>query len=92
MTMDTIAQDIGEAHGLSKRKARAILRDVITELSATIAEAEGPVRIPGIGTFQIRHHAAKVVPAGDGNSRPVPARNVIRYRATAELRQMVNPA
>lgn len=58
MNRSEVARQVAGATGLGRREANAAVKAVLDAIEETLAEG-GTVRLPGFGTFAVRHRPAR---------------------------------
>ena len=89
ITLKTITADLAEKHELTKRDANLLMDDFVMQLVKNLKKGSR-IRIPGLGSLQVRKHAARTGRnPSTGESIKIPAKKKIAFRASKDLREAV---
>lgn len=88
MTKKLLVDTVAEQTGLNKVKVEETINVLFEEIRKAIPE--GPVRIPGFGTFRSRTAKARTVKGFSKEPINVPAKEVVQFLPAADLRNWVN--
>jgi DNA-binding protein HU-beta len=87
--LKTITADLAEKHELTKKDANLLMDDFVMQLVKNLRMGNR-IRIPGLGSLQVRKHAARTGRnPSTGESIKIPAKKKIAFRASKELREVV---
>ena len=88
-TMKQIAAELAESHDLPKKKAEAILSDLVTVTTQHLKKGD-KIRLTGLGILQVRARPARMGrnPA-TGEAIKIKASKKIAFRAAKELKETV---
>ena len=76
--------------GLTKKDTRAVIGTVMDGIKAGLA-ADGKVTLVGFGTFSTVHREARTARNPQtGEPVDVPAKNVVKFKASKALKETVN--
>lgn len=90
MNHSELVAQIAEAGGISKADAKKNLELVVETISGALAKGE-EVRIQNLGTFKVKHNAAKQARnPKDGSIIDVPAKKVAKFQVAKPLADKVN--
>jgi DNA-binding protein HU-beta len=89
ITLAQLAKELGEAHGLSRKDANALLQDMVGKIAKGLKKGSR-VRLNGIGVLQVRKRAARMGrnPA-TGAQIKIKASKKVAFRAAKELKEAV---
>jgi DNA-binding protein HU-beta len=89
ITLRAITVDLAEKHELSKKDANLLMDDFVTHVVKNLKKGNR-IRIPGLGSLQVRKHAArKGRNPATGESIKIPAKKKIAFRASKDLKEAV---
>jgi DNA-binding protein HU-beta len=89
VTMKTIAADLAKKHELSKKDTNLLMDDFVIQVVKNLKKGNR-IRIPGLGSLQVRKHAArKGRNPTTGEQIKIPAKKKIAFRAAKDLREAV---
>jgi DNA-binding protein HU-beta len=89
ITLKTITAELAEKHELTKKDANLLMDDFVMQLVKNLKKGSR-IRIPGLGSLQVRKHAARTGRnPSTGESIKIPARKKIAFRASKDLREAV---
>lgn len=89
ITMRQLADSLGDAHGLSHKKANEVLSGVIDLMTGHLKKG-ARIRIAGLGTFEVRKRAARMGrnPA-TGEAIEIKASKKVAFRAAKDLSEAI---
>ena len=89
VTLKHLAEWMGNAHGLPKRQAVAMLTDFVGDITAALKKGS-KIRIPDLGIMQVRHRAARMGrnPA-TGEPIKIKASKKVAFRVAKTLKEAV---
>ena len=74
----------------SLRRCNALVDDILLLIKQSLAQGE-QVKISGFGTFRVRNKSARIGCKPRGTEKiVVPAHNVVSFKPSKKLRQLVN--
>jgi DNA-binding protein HU-beta len=89
ITLRSITADLAEKYELSKKDANLLMDDLVTHVVKNLKKGNR-IRIPGLGSLQVRKHAArKGRNPATGESIKIPAKKKIAFRASKDLKEAV---
>lgn len=89
ITLRAITVDLAEKYELSKKDANLLMDDFVTHVVKNLKKGNR-IRIPGLGSLQVRKHAArKGRNPATGESIKIPAKKKIAFRASKDLKEAV---
>jgi DNA-binding protein HU-beta len=89
VTLRTITADLAEKYELTKKDANLLMDDFVTHVVKNLKKGNR-IRIPGLGSLQVRKHAArKGRNPATGESIKIPAKKKIAFRAAKDLKEAV---
>jgi DNA-binding protein HU-beta len=89
LTIKHLAAEIGEAHGLAKRQAEALLSDFVDRMGGYLKKGK-KLRVAGLGILQVRNRAARWGrnPA-TGERIRIKASKKVAFRPAKDLKERV---
>jgi DNA-binding protein HU-beta len=89
ISLTHLAKELGEAHGLSRKDASALLQDMMGRIAKGLKKGSR-VRLNGIGVLQVRKRPARMGrnPA-TGAQIKIKASKKVAFRAAKELKETV---
>ena len=91
VTLKHLAADIADSQDLSKKRAEAVLTEMVELITKHLKKGER-VKIAGLGILQVRKRAARMGrnPA-TGEPIKIPAKTVVKARIAKPLKDSVLP-
>lgn len=90
MTRTELVSRVANKAGLTKRAADAVVEEVVVAVAEALRSGGGPVRVHGLGIFEVVQRAAKVGRnPRTGERVDIPAGKAVRFRAARGLRNSV---
>ena len=89
VTLKHLAANLSESHEMPKKKAEAVLGDLVGLLTKHLKKGDR-IRIPGLGILQVRKRAARMGrnPA-TGEAIKIKASKKVAFRASKELKEAI---
>ena len=89
ITLRTITADLAEKYELSKKDANLLMDDFVTHVVKNLKKGNR-IRIPGLGSFQVRKHAArKGRNPATGEAIKIRAKKKVAFSASKDLKEAV---
>ena len=89
VTLKTVFEQLGEAHGLPKKQAQSLLTDFVATVTSILKNGDR-VRMSGLGIIEVKDRPARMGrnPA-TGATVQIAASKKVAFRAAKELREAV---
>ncbi len=89
MTRKDLAVNIAEKKGLRQNDVKAVVDEVLGEISQGLARGE-KVELRGFGVFKVKERKSRLGRnPKTGEVVPVPARKVVHFKVGKELKELV---
>jgi DNA-binding protein HU-beta len=89
VTLKTVFEQLGEAHGLPKKQARGMLADFVAAMTTHLKQGDR-IRMSGLGILEVKARAARTGrnPA-TGESIQIKASKKVGFRPAKELKEAI---
>jgi DNA-binding protein HU-beta len=89
VTLKAVFEQLGDAHGLSKKQAQALLADFVAAMTTHLKQGDR-IRMSGLGTLEVKTREARMGrnPA-TGEAMQIKASRKVAFRPAKELKEAI---